>query len=247
MRTFALTLREYLPHAVPVAVHEGRGVVVAAVASAWGFWSGLDAEVPAVKAAIETLIEVTAHARPDWDAALETAFSSAARRLDSLPGAKDGDDLDLVPGTSLACAVVTRQGVTVGWTGGIVACIVRRNQILRSTEPHTWFNKLKNEEAVPSAELVGVASPLRNIIARSVEPTHRPQHSPEIERWPPLEIGDRLLLADRRRVAVVRRALPLVATTGDAWLREALSSPANMRDDDTRGERGDRVGVLVEP
>ena len=70
----ALSLREHLPASVPAVVVERGEIVVAAVASAWGAWSGLDAEVPAVEAAY------VLSAR-DLNLGAQSALGKALRRL----------------------------------------------------------------------------------------------------------------------------------------------------------------------
>jgi hypothetical protein len=234
----ALSLREHLPASVPAVVVERGEIVVAAVASAWGAWSGLDAEVPAVEAAIETLLE-RAESPPLWDSALRDAFHAATHRLDSLPITPINEELGLYPCTSLACAVVTPKGIWVGWTGGVVACVIQRAQILRETVPHTLFaefEELKNKE-YPGG--------LRDTIARGVGSSRDTQSDPDIVCWPPLEPNSRLLLAQFRLVKMLRFSLPQDTIHGEQWLREALSINTT-RNVDGQLEFGDRVGLIVE-
>ena len=146
----ALSLREHLAAPVPAVVVERGEVAVAAVASAWGSWSGLDAEVPAVEAAIETLLERAETRTTLWDSALRDAFHAATHRLDVLPITPSSEALGLYPCTSLVCAVVTPKESWVGWMGGVTACVVRRTQILRETQPHTFFNEATFKGAAKS-------------------------------------------------------------------------------------------------
>lgn len=218
----------------PVAAEVHGDVTVAAVASAWGGWSGLEAERPAVDGALASLVADARAGEADWRAALVRAFAVAAAHLDRL---LSPEDPEWTPITCLTCAVVTPAGVFVGWLGAVIACVLDVHRVVRESEPHTMIRKLL-AEGHKSAALAGMAQSFGHIIVRSLGPTGHGPSVPELAEWPPLRPGERLLLTPRATVAALRGHLPLAPAGGAPWLRAAVS---------TCDEAGHRLGALIEP
>ncbi|WAS95413.1 PP2C family serine/threonine-protein phosphatase [Nannocystis punicea] len=234
MSAFVVSLRE--PRfGNPVAAEVLGDITVAAVASAWGSWSGLEAEVPAVVGARTSLVADARAGETDWRAALLRAFAVAAVHIDRVPQQEEDDEW--TPLTSMTCAVVTPERIHIGWLGGVTACVLDDRRLVRETEPHTLIRQLL-AEGNKTAALAGMAHSLGHIIVRSVGPASRGAPSPEFAEWPPLRPGERLLLAPRPTVAALRGHLPLAPAGGDPWLQAAVS---------TCDDAGHRIGVLVEP
>ncbi|MFZ6184948.1 hypothetical protein [Nannocystis pusilla] len=218
----------------PVAAEVHGDVTVAAVADAWGFWSGLEAECPAVDGAQASLAADARARETDWRAALVRAFAVAATHLDRLPQPEDPEG---TPVTSLTCAVVTPAGVFIGWLGGVTACVLDDRRVVRESEPHTLIRKLL-AEGHKTAALAGMAQSFGHCIVRSLGPTVHSPSLPELVEWPPLRPGERLLLTPRATIAALRDHLPLAPAGGAPWLYAAVS---------TSDESGRGIGVLIEP
>lgn len=218
----------------PVAAEVHGDVTVAAVASAWGWWSGLEAECPAVLGAQTSLVADARAGETDWPAALVRAFAVAATHLDRLPQPEDPEG---TPSTCLTCAVVTPAGVFVGWLGAVTACVLDDRRIVRESEPHTLIRKLL-AEGHKTAALAGMAQSFGHSVVRSLGPTVHGPSVPELSEWPPLRPGERLLLTPRATVAALRAHLPLAPAGGAPWLRAAVS---------TCEDAGRRIGALIEP
>ncbi|MDC0721385.1 hypothetical protein [Nannocystis bainbridge] len=233
MPAFVVSLREP-NYGSPVAAEVVGDVAVVAVASAWGAWTGLEAEQPAVLGAQTSLAADARAGATDWRAALVRAFAGASAHISRLP---PPEDPEWAPLTSLTCAVVTPAQIFVGWLGGVTACVLDDRRLARESEPHTLIRQLL-AEGHKTAALGGMALSLGHIIVRSVGPAGHPAPAPELVEWPPLQPGQRLLLTPRATVAALRGSLPLAQLGGDPWLHAAVS---------TCDEIGHRIGALVEP
>ncbi|MDC0670370.1 hypothetical protein [Nannocystis radixulma] len=236
MSAFVVSLREP-GHGHPVAVDTIDDVTVATLADAWGDWGGRAAEAPALSGAHTSLLAAARAGETDWPAALVRAFAVAAERVGHLPAPQVDDEL-WDPITSLVCAVVTPAGISVGWVGGVAACVLADGEPVRETAPHTLIRQLREQGHDLAAFAGSALAQLDHIVVRVVQPAHRGASAPELVAWPPLDRGHKLVLAPARTLAALRAALPAEVTGGEPWLRAVVAACP---------EPGHRIGALIEP
>lgn len=222
-------------HGRPLVGEIVDGVAIVIVASAWGFWCGLDAESCAVAGARDCLIDAVRAGESDWRGALARAFAAASGAIDGLPPL-DCEDDEFVQNTSLTCALIGQDRVEVAWTGGIVACVLGEHGIARETEPHSLLRKMIAAGSVAPEVLAHTPFDLSRVIARVVGPSHATDQAPEIVSWPPLAADERLLVVPHKVLGTLRSSLRDVRDFDGDWLRGALSA---------NSPEHDRIGVLV--
>lgn len=141
------------------------------------------------------------------------AFAAASQRIDTLSSH---------PAVSLTCAVVTADCVAVAWTGGLIACLLDGQRLVRESVPHTIGTellikrKLKLETLTPSARN-GLGA-----VTRWSGPSRDPDQQPEIEVWPAMERGHKLVLAHADFVEALRHAVPPSHLDERSWLTAVL-------------------------
>lgn len=245
MSAVGLSLREYLPamtRSTPFAVDQVGAVHIAAVASAWGFWCGLDGEEPAVAAAMEVLRAETQRPHPDWFAALERAFDHTSEQLAAIPWPEDADDIR--PSTSLTCVVSTPDGIWIGWAGGIEAARIVDGRVAEATTAHTYYAQLAREQ--PEA-LEHAKFPIKTMLTNYVDAKGFSSEPPTFTQWSPLCANQQLLLAPHTVVAFLREEQPPTTLSAEAWLHATLELRGEERNELGRRLDPDRIGVVVRP
>jgi serine/threonine protein phosphatase PrpC len=245
MQVRSLSLRELSSEGelrVPIATHAEDGLCLVSIASAWGFWGGLEGEYPAARAALESLRRDATQPEPDWDHALERCFAEATRVLDEMPWPEDADDV--APSTTLTCVVVAPGGVWIRWSGSLEVLRIRGGRLITGTEAHTVYNRALRESR-EEADLVSKHMPAKRMLTSYVDPRHRAPDAAEMIHWTALQPGEVLIVAKNTLVDSLRAELPKVPRDPDELLEFALRLDEHVTDAAGRPFEPDRLGVAI--
>ena len=245
MKVRSLSLREpdaNLLSEPPIATFANEGLCLVSIASAWGFWGGLEGEGPVARAAFDALKGRAADPQPDWDAALEQAFGDATRALGELPWSEGAEEL--APSSTLTCVVATPGGIWIRWSGALEVIRIRGGRHITGTQAHTLYNRARRE-SLEEADLVSKHMPAKTILTSYLDPQGRVPEGAEMTHWTALQPGEALVVTKNSLVERLRARLPEVPRRPDALLEYVLRLDEGRLNAAGRPVEPDRIGVVI--